>query len=86
MNPVHTVPVLEDGEHFLTDSHVICTYLVQKHGTYKDQSLYPKELIQRSLIDQMLYFDLGVLFVRMKAVTVGIIFIFSYDLKLDNIF
>lgn len=76
MNPLHTVPLLKDGELFLTDSHVICTYLVQKYGTDKDQTLYPDELTKRSLIDQRLYFDLGVLFVRMKAVTVGILFIF----------
>ncbi|KAL5284079.1 GstE2 family protein [Megaselia abdita] len=72
MNPIHTVPVLEDGEHFITDSHVICTYLVQKYGSEKDQSLYPKDLIERTVVDQRLFFDLGVLFVRFKAVTAHI--------------
>lgn len=71
MNPLHTVPVLEDGHNYLTDSHVICTYVVQKYGSEKDQSLYPKDLIARSLIDQKLYFNLGVLFVRFKAITVS---------------
>lgn len=71
-NPLHTVPLLEDGDHFITDSHVICTYLVQKYGSEVKQNLYPKDLLERSLIDQRLYFDLGVLFVRMKAVTVCI--------------
>lgn len=80
MNPLHTVPVLEDGELFLTDSHVICTYLVQKYGTEDDQTLYPKDLIGRSLIDQRLYFDSGVLFVRMKAVTVCIFHEFDFDI------
>lgn len=70
MNPLHTVPLLVDGERYISDSHVICAYLVQKYGTEKDQYLYPQDLYKRTLIDQRYFFDSGILFVRFKAVMV----------------
>uniref|UniRef100_T1GW09 Uncharacterized protein n=1 Tax=Megaselia scalaris TaxID=36166 RepID=T1GW09_MEGSC len=68
-NPQHTVPVLEDNGSFITDSHAICTYLVQKYGSEKDQLLYPADLYTRALVDQKLHFDTGVLFQKVKGVT-----------------
>ncbi|XP_037950499.1 glutathione S-transferase 1-like [Teleopsis dalmanni] len=59
-NPQHTVPLLEDGEHFIWDSHVICAYLVRKYG--KDDTLYPKDYYQRAVVDQRLHYENGVLF------------------------
>jgi len=50
INPLHTVPVLEDDGFILTDSHVITSYLVSKYG--KDDSLYPKDLQKRAIVDQ----------------------------------
>lgn len=46
----------------ITDSHAICTYLCAKYG--KDDSLYPKDLGKRAVVDSRLHFDTGVLFAR----------------------
>ncbi|KAH8331536.1 hypothetical protein KR074_005411 [Drosophila pseudoananassae] len=59
-NPQHTVPTLDDDGHFLWDSHAIIAYLVSKYG--ESDSLYPKDLLQRAVVDQRLYFESGVLF------------------------
>ncbi|XP_005185166.2 glutathione S-transferase 1 [Musca domestica] len=59
-NPQHTVPTLEDDGHFIWDSHAIMAYLVSKYG--KDDSLYPKDLLKRAVVDQRMYFDAGVLY------------------------
>ncbi|XP_065369625.1 glutathione S-transferase 1-like [Calliphora vicina] len=59
-NPQHTVPTLEDDGHFIWDSHAIITYLVSKYG--KDDTLYPKDLLKRALVDQRLHFESGVVF------------------------
>ncbi|XP_005190027.2 glutathione S-transferase 1 [Musca domestica] len=59
-NPQHTVPTLEEDGHFIWDSHAIMAYLVSKYG--KDDSLYPKDLLKRAVVDQRMYFEAGVLF------------------------
>ncbi|KAJ8954082.1 hypothetical protein NQ318_004387 [Aromia moschata] len=60
MNPLHTVPTLQDGDFAIWDSHAINAYLTEKYG--KDDALYPKNLQKRAVVDQRLYFDCGVLF------------------------
>lgn len=55
MNPQHTIPVLDDNGTIISDSHSIMPYLVSKYG--KDDSLYPKDLKLRAIIDQRLHFD-----------------------------
>nr|AVT42186.1 glutathione S-transferase e2 [Lissorhoptrus oryzophilus] len=65
-NPLHTVPTLEDGDFHLFDSHAINSYLVGKYG--KIDSLYPKDLQKRAIVDQRLHFDSGVLFPRVSAI------------------
>ncbi|SPP75878.1 glutathione S-transferase 1 [Drosophila guanche] len=59
-NPQHTVPMLEDGEACIWDSHAIIGYLVNKYA--QDDALYPKEPLQRAVVDQRLHFESGVLF------------------------
>ncbi|XP_016958514.1 glutathione S-transferase 1-like [Drosophila biarmipes] len=67
-NPQHTVPTLEDDGHFLWDSHAIIAYLVSKYG--KTDSLYPKDLLQRAVVDQRLHFESGVIFANgLRTVT-----------------
>lgn len=59
-NPQHTLPLLDDDGHYIWDSHAIMTYLVSKYG--KDDTLYPKDLLKRALVDQRLHFETGVVF------------------------
>ncbi|KAJ8924954.1 hypothetical protein NQ315_001119 [Exocentrus adspersus] len=72
INPLHTVPTLQDGDFSICDSHVITAYLVGKYG--KDDSLYPKDLQRRAVVDQRMYFEAGILFNRLRAVTFPIVF------------
>lgn len=72
MNPQHTVPTMDDNGFYIWDSHAISTYLIQKYG--KDDSLYPKDLQKRAVIDQRLHFDSGTLFPRAVAIIVSILF------------
>lgn len=60
INPEQTVPVIVDGDFILNESRAICVYLVEKYG--KNDSLYPKDLKTRAVINQRLYFDMGSLF------------------------
>ncbi|KAL0860938.1 hypothetical protein ABMA27_009470 [Loxostege sticticalis] len=70
-NPLHTIPMIEDDDFRLVDSHVIMTYLVSKYGEEKTH-LYPKELRAKSLVDEKLYFDASILFPRLRNVIYGI--------------
>ncbi|XP_034824491.1 glutathione S-transferase 1-like [Maniola hyperantus] len=70
-NPMHTVPMLEDGDLYIHDSHVILTYLTDKYG--KDDSLYPKDLKKRALVDQKIYFDVW-FFLRVRNISYPAIF------------
>ncbi|XP_044270059.1 uncharacterized protein LOC123014840 [Tribolium madens] len=68
INPQHTVPTLveEDGS-VIWDSHAIMTYLISKYGQHKE-SLYPKELLKRAIVDQRLHFESGIAFPRMLQI------------------
>lgn len=71
MNPQHTIPTLVDDDGFvLWDSHAIMPYLVSKYG--KDDSLYPKDLKKRAVIDQRLHFDSNVLFLSGAKIIVSL--------------
>lgn len=59
-NPQHTVPLLDDDGKYIWDSHAIIAYLVSKYG--RDDSLYPKDLHKRAVVDQRMYFESGVMF------------------------
>ncbi|KAF5269553.1 hypothetical protein FQA39_LY18904 [Lamprigera yunnana] len=68
-DPQHTVPVLDDGGSILSDSHAIAAYLVG--NMVKDDSLYPKDLHQRAVVDQRMYYDAGVMFPAIKSCLSG---------------
>ncbi|XP_013196516.1 glutathione S-transferase 1-like [Amyelois transitella] len=72
-NPMHTVPLLEDGDFILSDSHAIITYLVSKYGADKRADLYANGHNARATIDQRLYFDASILFVRFREVVINIL-------------
>lgn len=67
INPVHTIPVLEDGDFVLFDSHAILIYLAETYA--KDESWYPKDVKKRALVNQKLFFDTSILFPRTRGVT-----------------
>lgn len=60
INPQHTIPTLVDNDFSIWESRAICVYLVEKYG--KDDSLYPKDVKTRAIINQRFYFDMGSLF------------------------
>ncbi|XP_046960269.1 glutathione S-transferase 1-like [Vanessa cardui] len=65
-NPMHTIPLLEDDDFIIHDSHAIMMYISDKYG--KDDSLYPKDLQKRALVNQQLFFD-TLLFYRTRSIT-----------------
>lgn len=68
-NPQHTIPTLEDDGKIIWDSHAIITFLVGKYA--KDDSLYPKDLYTKAVVDQRLHFESSVLSIKIRAVTVS---------------
>lgn len=68
INPQHTIPTLIDDDFVIWDSHAITAYLVEKYAA--DDSLYPKDLKKRALVDQRLHFDSGILFPRVHNLVV----------------
>nr|ALR34895.1 glutathione S-transferase 1 [Chilo suppressalis] len=70
INPLHTVPAMDDDGTILHDSHAILIYLSEMYG--KDKSLYPKDPKGRALVNQKLFFNNAYLFPRMRNVTTPI--------------
>ncbi|KAJ8717506.1 hypothetical protein PYW08_005905 [Mythimna loreyi] len=71
-NPMHTVPVLEDGDFLLADSHAIIIYLVSKHGGGQQSKLYPSDLKLRAIVNQRLFFETSNVAGAAREVVVGI--------------
>lgn len=69
INPVHSVPVLEDAGRYILDGHAIITYLVDQYGS-SNQHLYPKDPFERAMVDQKLHFDSGILYIRLRKLSV----------------
>lgn len=83
MNPQHTVPTLDDNGLIIWDSHSICTYLIDKYG--KNDQLYPKDLYIRARINQRLYFNVGVIFAKSRAISEAIFFNGATDYPADAV-
>ena len=72
-NPAHTVPLLEDDDFHLADSHAIITYLVSKYGDEEQSKLYPNDLRTRATINQRLFYEATVLTSATGAIVYGIL-------------
>ncbi|XP_011208410.1 glutathione S-transferase 1 [Bactrocera dorsalis] len=87
INPGGTVPALLDDGQAILDSHAIIAYLASKYG--KDDSLYPKDLVKRSVVDHRLFFEASMAFERaLRGTTKPIIFDNETNVpqqKIDNI-
>lgn len=59
INPQHVIPTLVDDGKSIWESAAINTYLVGKYAS--DDSLYPKDLYQRAVVDQRLFYNCTVL-------------------------
>lgn len=72
-NPTHTVPLLEDGDFVLADSHAINTYLVSKYGAELRATLYPADMRTRATIDHRLYVDATLIFPKFRELVLSIL-------------
>lgn len=83
MNPQHTIPVLNDNGTIVVDSHAIGAYLSEKYG--KNDSLYPKDLGKRALVDARLHFDTGFLFGRIRFLFEPVLYFKKAELPKEKI-
>ncbi|KAH8277771.1 hypothetical protein KR018_006103 [Drosophila ironensis] len=73
LNPQQTIPVLDDNGTVVSDSHIICGYLVDKYASDSTAYLYPKNPGQRRLVDARMFFDCGHVFPRIRFIVEPII-------------
>ncbi|XP_054711352.1 uncharacterized protein LOC129220942 [Uloborus diversus] len=67
MNPLHTVPTIDDDGFYLSESRAIQAYLVNKYSP--NNPIYPEDPQQRAVIDMMLNFDVTLFNARRDYVT-----------------
>ncbi|KAJ1520783.1 hypothetical protein ONE63_003877 [Megalurothrips usitatus] len=72
LNPLHSIPTMEDGDYILYDSHAISAYLCNMYG--KDNKWYPTDPRQRGIVDQRLHFDCSVLGPSFKNMAIPLLF------------
>ncbi|KAG5669637.1 hypothetical protein PVAND_017521 [Polypedilum vanderplanki] len=70
INPLGKIPALIDDDIYIWDSHAIMIYIVEKFA--EDDSLYPHDLILRTKVNQMLFFEATVLFQLLSDIVVPI--------------
>ncbi|XP_053677665.1 glutathione S-transferase 1-like [Anopheles nili] len=67
LNPVQTIPTLEDNGFVLWDSHAILIYLARRYGGGTD--LYSEDFEQQARINAALFFESSLLFARLRFCT-----------------
>jgi glutathione S-transferase len=70
INPVGVVPVIDDGDFRLRESHSIVRYLADKHGR---ADLYPKDLRQRATVESWMDWSATELADGMRPVFHGLV-------------
>lgn len=63
------MPTLVDGDYVLWDSHAINPYIVSKYA--KDDSLYPKDIKKRGIVDNRLHYSNATIFNTFKDIVVS---------------
>lgn len=72
INPTSTVPSLVDGDISVFESSAIAIYLVDKYA--KEYSLYPKNLTERTKVNEHLFYVSSYLFPRIYQLFVPVYF------------
>uniref|UniRef100_A0A182NF61 glutathione transferase n=1 Tax=Anopheles dirus TaxID=7168 RepID=A0A182NF61_9DIPT len=67
LNPVQTIPTLDDNGFALWDSHAILIYLARRYGAGTD--LYSEDFQQQARINAALFFESSILFARLRFCT-----------------
>uniref|UniRef100_A0A182PZ47 glutathione transferase n=1 Tax=Anopheles epiroticus TaxID=199890 RepID=A0A182PZ47_9DIPT len=63
LNPQRTIPTLVDGPLVLSESRAALIYLCDRYAK-EDNDWYPRDTIQRAIVNQRLFFDACVLYPR----------------------
>lgn len=69
INPTSAVPALTDGDIRVFDSSAIAIYLVEKYA--KDDSLYPKDLIERTKVHERMFYVSSYMFNKLYDIFNG---------------
>lgn len=72
LNPMHTVPTMDDDGFVMIESRAIMTYLADSQSP--DNPLYPSDPKLRGAIDERLYFDSSIFSPRITAIFGPVIF------------
>ncbi|XP_050559253.1 glutathione S-transferase 1 [Spodoptera frugiperda] len=73
-NPMGTIPTLVDGDFVISESHATMKYLLSVYGGDKSESLYPSDVRTRAIVDQCIFFNVGIFFIRLKVIVLPAIF------------
>ncbi|XP_072942790.1 glutathione S-transferase 1-like isoform X2 [Epargyreus clarus] len=72
MNPLQTLPIFKDRELVLCDSHAISTYLASRYCCM--DNILPRDPGGRALVDQLMFYNGGVLHPRYCAAAYPILY------------